>query len=190
MACYSGVMEREPRPINKHIGVDRLLRKLNEGSVTNQEAYDILRARQWAPDIDITGETPAQAERRLGLDPLFHYPSLIDEARDRGDIDDETYRTLYGAIHESIIERQRSGTPFTIRELMAWMQTGQITIPQALREIKSVPRVHIPREIHYDAIDPASDDDVEWVFVAHLLDAMTDDEMIELHTAVVETYNM
>lgn len=183
-------MEREQRPINKNIGVDRLLEKLNEGSVTTQEAYDILRARQWAPDIDPTDETEEQAERRQGLDPLYHHPVLIDEARDKGVINDETHRTLYSAIHESIIERQRSGTPFTVRELMAWVQTGQITVPQALREIKSVPRVYVLREVHYDAIDPASDDDVQWVFVANLLGAMTDDEMIELHTAVVETYSM
>lgn len=187
---YSEYMEQEKQPIKIHIGVDRLMERLRDGVVSTEEAYEILRARQWAPDIDLTDETPEQAERRLGLEPLRKHPVLIDHALERGDISEDTYRTLYSAIHESILERQQSNVPFTVRELMDWVQTGQITIPQALRQIKSVPRIHIPREIHYDAIDPASDDDVEWVFVAHLLDAMTDDEFIQLYTAVVETYNM
>lgn len=181
-------MEQEKPHIKLQISVERLIERLKSSVMSNEEAYGQLRSRQWAPDIDLTDETPEQAERRVGLQPLHNHPILIDRARERGDIDDETYRTLYSAVHESITDRQQSGTAFTVKELMSWMQTGQITVPQALREIKSVPRVWIPREFHYDAIDPASDDDVEWVFVAHLLDAMTDDEMVELHGAVVETY--
>lgn len=183
-------MEQEKSPIKLQIGVDRLIERLKSGVISNEEAYTQLRGRQWAPDIDLTDETPGQAERRLGLQPLHNHPILIDRARERGDINDETYRTLYSAIYESIIERQQSGVPFTVKEVMEWVQTGQMTITQALKQIKSVSRVQVPREVHYDAIDPADDDDIEWVCVAHLLDAMTDEEFVELYTALVDTYNL
>lgn len=77
----------------------------------------------------------------------------------------------------------------TVKELMEQFKSKKLTLEQTVSKIGSSARIRQDRKFHYDSIEPATDDDVEWIELAFYQHDVTEDELSRLFAALEKSYD-